>query len=99
MPLSDDQKAMLRLLARDQSYEDIAALMGLSVDEVVSRAQGAVAQLEAEGIPAPTLPEAPAGSAPDPPKPAEKAPEPPPAAVAPPAPKQPAAPAVLTPPP
>lgn len=63
MPLGDDQKAMLRLLAREQSYEDIAALMGLSVDEVVTRAQGAVAQLEAEGIPAPALPEAPAGSA------------------------------------
>ena len=35
MALSDDQKAMLRLLAqREQGYEDIAALMGLSVDEV-----------------------------------------------------------------
>ena len=39
MALSDDQKAMLRLLAqREQGYDDIAALMGLSVDEV--RAQG-----------------------------------------------------------
>lgn len=76
MPLSDDQKAMLRLLARDQSYEDIAALMGLSVDEVVARAQGAVAQLESEGIPAPTLPEA-AGAPLSPSEPVEKAPEPP----------------------
>ncbi|MDX6622366.1 MAG: hypothetical protein QOE75_298 [Solirubrobacterales bacterium] len=75
MPLSDDQKAMLRLLAREQSYEDIAALMGLSVGEVVSRAQGAVAQLESEGIPAPTLPAAPGGTAPAPGS-AEKAPEP-----------------------
>lgn len=92
MPLSDDQKAMLRLLAREQSYEDIAALMGLSVDEVVSRAQGAVAQLESEGIPAPALPAAPAGSAPPAPKPVEKAPEPapppPPPAAKPPAPTE-----------
>ncbi|HZO06104.1 MAG TPA: Lrp/AsnC family transcriptional regulator [Solirubrobacterales bacterium] len=108
MPLSDDQKAMLRLLARDQSYEDIAALMGLSVDEVVARAQGAVAQLEAEGIPAPTLPEASGGAAVTPPDPVEKAPEPPKAeekpaakepepAPAPPAKKPP--PAAATPPP
>ena len=76
MPLSDDQKAMLRLLARDQSYEDIAALMGLSVDEVVSRARGAVAQLEAEGIPAPSLPEAPAGLASAADQPAEPEPKP-----------------------
>lgn len=87
MPLGDDQKAMLRLLAGGQSYEDIAALMGLSVDEVATRAKGAVTQLEAEGIPAPTLPAAPEGSAPKPaappPKPtepkAEKAPAPTPA--------------------
>ena len=43
MALSDDQRAMLRLLAqREQGYEDIAALMGLSVDEV--RAQVARAR-------------------------------------------------------
>lgn len=81
MPLSDDQKAMLRLLARDQSYEDIAALMGLSVDEVAARAQGAVAQLESEGIPAPALPAPPGGNAAPPPSPPEppaaKEPEPP----------------------
>jgi hypothetical protein len=93
MPLSDDQKAMLRLLAREQSYEDIAALMGLSVDAVVSRAQGAVTQLESEGIPAPTLPAAPGGSAPAP-KPVEKAPEPAPPAEKPPAPAKAPAPAV-----
>jgi hypothetical protein len=92
MPLSDDQKAMLRLLARDQSYEDIAALLGLSVDEVVERAQGAVAQLEAEGIPAPTLPAAGKAMAPD--QPAPKAPEPPaPAAPPPPPPPPPPRPA------
>ncbi len=77
MPLGDDQKAMLRLLARDQSYEDIAALLGLSVDEVVIRAKGAVEQLEAEGIPAPALPDAPGGSAPPPPP--QAPPKPPPA--------------------
>lgn len=92
MPLGDDQKAMLRLLAREQSYEDIAALMGLNVDEVVSRAQGAVAQLESEGIPAPSLPAAPAGSAPverAPEKPAAPAEAPEPAAAASPPPPRP----------
>lgn len=101
MPLGDDQKAMLRLLAREQSYEDIAALMGLSVDEVVTKAKGAVEQLEAEGIPAPALPDAPGGAAPaappakaEPPPPppappAEKAPEPPPAPATPAAPPTP----------
>jgi hypothetical protein len=86
MPLSDDQKAMLRLLARDQSYEDIAALMGLGVDEVVAKAKGAVAQLEQEGIPAPALPPAPAEAAvaPSPPEPAPEpaAATPPPSAPA-----------------
>ncbi len=50
--LSDDQKAMLRLLAqREQGYEDIAALMGLSVDEVRAKVRDAAAQLEEEGRP------------------------------------------------
>ncbi len=100
MPLSDDQKAMLRLLARDQSYDDIAALMGLSVDEVIARAKSAVTELEAEGIPAPTLPEAPGAKAPGPPAeskptPAEPAKPPEPAKLAkqePPAPAKPAKP-------
>ncbi len=74
MPLSDDQKAMLRLLARGQSYEDIAALTGQSVDQVLARAKTAVAELEAEGIPAPALPPVPGGARPDP---APPAPEPP----------------------
>jgi hypothetical protein len=88
--LSDDQKAILRLLAQRgaQGYEDLAALMGISVDEVHSRARQAAADLEAEGIPAPVIPEpggeagppsvakdgeAPAGGPPSP-----KAPDPPP---------------------
>ena len=50
MGLSDDQRAMLRLLAqREQGYEDIAALMGLSVEEVRARVAEALAQLEDEG--------------------------------------------------
>lgn len=78
---------MLRLLAqRDQGYEDLAALMGLGVDEVVVKARQAVAQLEEEGIPAPALPPAPAAAAPAaapkaPPEP--RKPEPPAAVAAP----------------
>jgi Na+-transporting methylmalonyl-CoA/oxaloacetate decarboxylase gamma subunit len=62
--LSDDQKAILRLLAQRgaQGYEDLAALMGISVDEVHGRAKQAAADLEAEGIPAPSIP-APGGGA------------------------------------
>jgi hypothetical protein len=61
--LSEDQKAMLRLLAqREQGYEDIAALMGLSVDEVRAKAKEAAAQMEAEGLPAPALPPEPEGA-------------------------------------
>ena len=49
MALSEDQKAMLRLLAqREQGYEDIAALTGLSVDEVRAKVKDAVAGLERE---------------------------------------------------
>jgi hypothetical protein len=49
VPLSDDQKALLRLLAqREEGYEDIAALMGLSVDEVRRRVKEAVAGLNEE---------------------------------------------------
>jgi hypothetical protein len=88
--LSDDQRAMLRLLAqREQGYDDIAALMGISVDDVRARVRGALAQLEEEGKPAPDLlPEAP--RAPDPPP---RAPDPPPPSPPepPPAPSMPAA--------
>ena len=57
MPLSDDQRAMLRLLAqREQGYDDLAALMGLSVEEVRAKVVEALAQLEADGEPTPTLP-------------------------------------------
>ncbi|HEX3239974.1 MAG TPA: hypothetical protein VHR18_07550 [Solirubrobacterales bacterium] len=104
MALSDDQRAMLRLLAqREQGYEDIAALMGLSVDDVRAKVKDALAQLEDEGVAAPPLPpEPPAAPEPEPP-----APEPTPVAPAPtpaptPAAEAPAAPhpaAAATPPP
>jgi hypothetical protein len=55
--LSDEQNAMLRLLAQgEQGYADIAALMGLSEDEVRAKVVGALAQLQAEGKPAPDVP-------------------------------------------
>jgi hypothetical protein len=67
MPLSDDQKAMLRLLAqREQGYDDLAALMGLSVDEVRAKVKDALAQLEEEGAPVPDLPAEPPAAAPEP---------------------------------
>jgi hypothetical protein len=50
VPLSNDQKALLRLLAqREEGYEDIAALMGLSVGEVRARVRGALKELEGAG--------------------------------------------------
>jgi len=93
MELSNDQKAILRLLAQRGAagYGDLTALMGISAAEVHERAKAAAAQLEAEGIPAPSIPApgsaeagAPEASAPaqsaEPEPPAEPAPvEPPPA--------------------
>jgi hypothetical protein len=57
---------MLRLLASgEQGYADIAALLGLSEDEVRAKVVGALAQLQAEGKPAPTVPPPlPGGAAP-----------------------------------
>jgi hypothetical protein len=79
--LSDEQNAMLRLLASgEQGYGDLAALLGLSEDEVRAKVVGALAQLQAEGKPAPDIPPPIAGGA----KPA--------AEVAPPEPEPPAAP-------
>jgi hypothetical protein len=92
MPLSDDQKAMLRLLAqREQGYDDLAALMGLSVEEVRGKVGDALAQLEQEGEPGPELP-------PEPQTPAAPAePEPPAEPVEPAPPAQPEPPAVAAP--
>jgi hypothetical protein len=67
MPLSDDQRAMLRLLAqREQGYDDIAALMGLSVDEVRAKVKDALTQLEDEGAAPPPLPPEPVAIEPPP---------------------------------
>lgn len=80
MPLSDDQKAMLRMLAqREQGYDDLAALMGLSVEEVRARVREALDQLEDEG-------EAPPAGVPRPPAEEPRASEPAPAPPEPPAP-------------
>jgi hypothetical protein len=83
--LSDDQKAMLRLLAqREEGYEDMAALMGVSVEEVRARVKEALAEVEddqaapatAEPV-SPPPPEAPISPPPPPrrttPKPARPA--------------------------
>ncbi len=58
MALSDDQKAILRLLAQRgaDGYDDLAALLGTSVEDVHARATAAAADLEADGIPAPEVP-------------------------------------------
>ena len=49
MALSDDQKAMLRLLAqREQGYDDLASLMGLSVDEVRTKVKEALEEIDKE---------------------------------------------------
>jgi hypothetical protein len=62
--LSDEQNAMLRLLAQgEQGYADIAALMGLSEEDVRAKVVGALAQLQAEGKPAPDVPPPIAGGA------------------------------------
>jgi hypothetical protein len=54
MALSDDQRALLRLLAkREEGYEDIAALKGLSVEQVRAEVKDALAELNATGEPAP----------------------------------------------
>jgi hypothetical protein len=51
--LTDDQKAMLRLLAqREQGYGDIAAHTGQSVDDVRGKVKEAVAALEGDTAPA-----------------------------------------------
>lgn len=56
---------MLRLLAQrgEQGYEDIAALKGLSIDEVRAQAREAVRQLEDEGLPPPAIPLEPTAAA------------------------------------
>jgi hypothetical protein len=92
--LTDDQKAMLRLLAqREEGYDDMAALMGISVEEVRERVKEALAEVEdpaatEEEPAAPAPPPAPPPPDPEPePTPVEKPVAPPPAPTpAPPAP-------------
>ncbi len=86
MALTDDQRAMLRLLAqREQGYEDLAALMGLSVEEVRVKVREALTEIDqAEQTPAEATeepeepPPAPAATEPQAEKPAERAPAEPP---------------------
>ena len=79
MALSDDQRAMLRLLAqREQGYEDMAALMGVSVEELRGRVKDALSELEKEGKEAPPLPPEPEPETP------QATPEPPKASPTPP---------------
>jgi len=74
MALSDDQRALLRLLAqREQGYEDIAALKGLSVEQVREEVRAALVAMDAPPPEPPRLPE------PAPPAPEPAAPAPPPA--------------------
>lgn len=91
MALTDDQRALLRLLAqREEGYEDIAALKGLSVEQVRAEVKDALAEMQAAGETPPPLPtpppervEEPAAPAPPPveaEKPEPPAPSPPPPA-------------------
>lgn len=86
--LTDDQKAMLRLLAqREEGYEDMAALMGISVEELRARVKEALSEVEEPEVA--SEPEEPPAPPPPPPRPAEPAPPAtaPPSAAAPPAPE------------
>lgn len=83
MGLTDDQKAMLRLLAqREEGYDDMAALMGISVEEVRERVKEALAEVEEPPAPEeepepPTEPAPAPPPAPEPPVVAEPPPPPP----------------------
>lgn len=82
MALSDDQRALLRLLAkREDGYEDIAALKGLSVEQVRAEVNDALAELQAAGEAPQPLPSPPAVEEPSAPAPApaeKRDPTPPP---------------------
>ena len=69
MALSDEQNAMLRLLAQgEQGYGDIAALMGLGEDEVRAKVVGALAQLRGRRQARARRPAADRRAAPSPPR-------------------------------
>jgi hypothetical protein len=72
--LTDDQKAMLRLLAqREEGYDDMAALMGISVEEVRARVKEALAEVDQSGAPAEEKAVEPPPTAPEPSTPAPRA--------------------------
>jgi hypothetical protein len=81
MGLSDDQRALLRLLAqREEGYEDIAALKGLSVEQVRAEVKDALAEMQAAGEAPPPLPAPPPAKVEEPTPPpveARETPEPP----------------------
>jgi hypothetical protein len=100
MGLTDDQRALLRLLAqREEGYEDIAALKGLSVEQVRAEVKDALAEMQAAGETPPPLPAPPPAEVekpaaePTPPAVEAKAAPDPPAPVPPPPPAEPKAPA------
>jgi hypothetical protein len=94
MALSDDQKALLRLLAqREEGYEDIAALRGLSVEQVRSEVKDALAEMQTAGEAAPAPAPAPASAEQQPGPALARSPEPRPQAVGKAEPEQPASPA------
>ncbi len=77
MALTDDQRAMLRLLAQnDDSYEDIAALKGVSVEQVRSEVKAALAAAAAEQEAGPPEQPPPAEETPPPPSPPQPKPKP-----------------------
>jgi hypothetical protein len=87
VPLSDDQRALLRLLAkREEGYEDIAALKGLSVEDLRAEVNDALAELEAAGQVAPPPPAPPVVEEPSAQAPAAQVSEPEPPAPTPPKP-------------
>ena len=51
MALSEDQRALLRLLLAGDTYERVAEVLGTSADQVRGRAQEAATVLESEGDP------------------------------------------------
>jgi hypothetical protein len=82
VPLTDDQKAMLRLLAqREEGYDDMAALMGIGVEEVRERVKEALAEVDEEASRG--RPSEEAAAVVPPPRPSPAAPEPPPPPAAP----------------
>jgi hypothetical protein len=77
--LTDDQKAMLKLLAqREEGYEDMAAVMGISVEEVRERVKEALAEVDEPEAATEEAPEPPAAPTPPPtpPAPAPESPRP-----------------------